>query len=493
MLNYAIHHELPGANHSMCICTCGHEEKIEKDIGHFRPLNKCPKCNAEVAAVFSTLSFAPQDYKAVFFMINELDGKYNFTIDVGMLTGAVKAKFSKKIIAFEESKLEQKHWKIIFNGSLPKDEMLKIINADTNESCDIYDIIDSVEDAEYNYKFLHTRFNLNNSQALDLPYIYNVREFKHKLLTIYNRIDKLISYCEKYELLIKAGIDPYRLNGPIDLEQTTPQQQLRLTPFMFKYLKEHGEENHRALQNIEINFKNQAHNYMNTFAKLNNGMSSSYIRKIAGLVNEANLSIKKLYKFLYVDAPMQQGLYQPARTLELLYDSFDLAKKLELPFDKNPKALQRYHDILTKEYNLVKDERKNEDFAKVVANYKYLELIEPIEEEEEVNEEIKTRKLQDKFGIILPIDAQDLIREGKLMKHCVASYVDRVIREDTIIVFLRRAQDLDTPFVTIEVNPDDMKICQVKTKANGKLNNKKATDFINKWCDKHNIKWNGCW
>ena len=117
----------------------------------------------------------------------------------------------------------------------------------------------------------------------------------------------------------------------------------------------------------------------------------------------------------------------------------------------------------------------------------------PIEEEEEVNEEIKTRKLQDKFGIILPIDAQDLIREGKLMKHCVASYVDRVIREDTIIVFLRRAQDLDTPFVTIEVNPDDMKICQVKTKANGKLNNKKATDFINKWCDKHNIKWNGCW
>lgn len=484
MLNYAIHHELPGANYSMCICTCGHEEKIEKKE-KFKILDSCPKCDAKVASNLSTLSFGPQEYKAAFFMINELSGKYNFTIDVGVLTGAVKAKFSKKIIAFEESKMEQRHWKIIFNGNLPKDEMLKIININTNESCRIYDIIDSVQDVEYDYKFLSTRFHLNNSRALDLPYIYNIREFKHKLLSIYNRIEGLISYCKKYELLIKAGVDPYNLNGQLDLEQTTPQQQLKLTPFMFKYLKENGEDKHRALQQIESSFENQAHNYMNTFATLNNGMSSAYIRRIAGLVNEANLSIKKLYRFLYVDAPAQQGLYSPTRTLELLYDSFDLAKKLELPFDKNPKALQRYHDILTKEYNLVKDDRKNEDFAKVVANYKYLELIEEIDED--------SNKKQEKFGMILPIDAQDLIREGKLMRHCVASYVDRVIRETTIILFLRKAEDLDTPFVTIEVNPDDMRICQVKTKANGRLNNKKATDFINKWCDKHNIKWNGCW
>lgn len=493
MLNYAIHHQLPGADYSMCICTCGHEEKLEKkdDNNHYK-IDKCPKCNAQVAANFGTLSFSSQEYKAAFFIVNELEGKYKFTIDIGTLSGAIKAKFSKKIIAFEESKLKQQHWQLIFDGSLPKDEMLKLINVNTNEICDIYEVINATRDIDAS-KLLISTFSLNNSYSLNLPYMYSIRDFNSNLLSSYNAIEKLIPYCEKYELLIKIGIDPHKLNGQLDMEQTTPQQQLKLTPFMFKYLKEHGENNHRALQQVESAFENQAINYMNTFATLNGGLSAAYIRKIAGLVNGANLSIKKLYKFLYVDAPTQQGLYNPTRTLELLYDSFDLARKLELPFDKNPKALQRYHDILAKEYNLVKDDRKNENFAKVVANYKYLELIEPIEEEEEVNEEIKTRKLQDKFGIILPIDAQDLIREGKLMRHCVASYVDRVIREDTIIVFLRRAQDLDTPFVTIEVNPDDMRVCQVKAKANGKLNNKKATDFINKWCDKHNIKWNGCW
>lgn len=32
MLNYAINHQLPGADYSMCICTCGHEEKLEKKM-----------------------------------------------------------------------------------------------------------------------------------------------------------------------------------------------------------------------------------------------------------------------------------------------------------------------------------------------------------------------------------------------------------------------------------------------------------------------------
>ena len=31
MLNHAVYHYLPGAEHTMCICTCGHQEKIKKE------------------------------------------------------------------------------------------------------------------------------------------------------------------------------------------------------------------------------------------------------------------------------------------------------------------------------------------------------------------------------------------------------------------------------------------------------------------------------
>jgi len=495
MLNHAVYHYLPGAEHTMCICTCGHQEKIKKESENkFTKISQCPSCKAMVAGDFSTLSFGSQEYNASFLMVKELEGKYNFIIDIGTISGAIKAKFSKKIIDFEKSKIKQNHWQLRFNGSLPKDEMLEIVNMDTNEKCEIQEIIDKTSNFKAN-KFLSTTFHLSNSDYLDLPYIYSMREFNARLQLVYDSVEKLIPYCAKNELLIKIGIDPNKLNGQIDLEKTTPQQQLKLTPFMFKYLKEYGEHNHRPLQQIESLFGNQAINYMNTFATLQEGLSTSCIRRMAGLVNKGNLSIKKLYRFLYIDAPIQQGLYYPDRTLTLLYDSLDLAEKLELPFDKNPKALVRYHDILTKEYNLIKDERKNEDFAKVVTNYKYLEYVEPLKKENDEEESTlkKSLKKQDKFGMILPVDAQDLIREGKLMRHCVASYVDRVIREETIIMYLRRAEDLNTPYVTIEINPDDMKICQVKMKANGKLNDKKAIDFLNKWCEKFNVKWNGNW
>ena len=79
------------------------------------------------------------------------------------------------------------------------------------------------------------------------------------------------------------------------------------------------------------------------------------------------------------------------------------------------------------------------------------------------------------------------------MRHCVASYVDRVIREECLIFFLRKADDINTPFATIEVDPDTNKIRQVKCKANTKLKDVQAESFINKWCKKTNIKWNGCW
>ena len=483
MINYAIYHYLPGANHSMCICTCGYEEKIKTNIS----IKKCPKCNARVSTTFQTLQFGSQTYESIFILVKELQGNYNFTIDIGTISGAIKTKFAKKIIAFDEPKLQQQHWRIIFNGSLPKEEMLKIINVKTNEINNIEDIMNAINNLD-SPTLIADSTRLKNSSAINLDYFYehhNMFYIKNAIFSMYNKIKEKIPYCEKHELLIKAGIDPYELNGVLDMEKTTPHEQLKLSPYMFKCLKEHGEHYHRSLQQVEAYFTNQAQNYINTFAKLTDGLSSTFIIRIAGLVNEANLSIKKLYKFLYIDAPMKQGLYEPSQTLTLIYDSYNLAKKLELPFDKNPKALQRYHDILTKEYNLIKDEIKDKDFAKTVVDYKHLEYI------EKINENSDTQ--QNKYGIILPKDAQDLIREGKLMRHCVASYVDRVISKQTIILFLRRAQDLETPYVTIEVNPDDMQICQVKAKANAKLDDQKAIDFLDKWCSKKNIKWNGAW
>ena len=51
--------------------------------------------------------------------------------------------------------------------------------------------------------------------------------YKNQLQLVYDSVEKLIPYCEKNEIIIKIGIDPNKLNGQIDLEKTTPQQQLK--------------------------------------------------------------------------------------------------------------------------------------------------------------------------------------------------------------------------------------------------------------------------
>ena len=56
----------------------------------------------------------------------------------------------------------------------------------------------------------------------------------------------------------------------------------------------------------------------------------------------------------------------------------------------------------------------------------------------------------------------DLIREGEMLDHCVGrmNYDMRVIREQSLIFFIRTKQHPDTPFVTVEYSLQSHKVLQ---------------------------------
>ena len=58
------------------------------------------------------------------------------------------------------------------------------------------------------------------------------------------------------------------------------------------------------------------------------------------------------------------------------------------------------------------------------------------------------------FTIVVPTCGQDIVTEGERMHHCVGGYVDRVVRNETYIVFVRRKNDIDTPYITCQVHLD---------------------------------------
>ena len=63
------------------------------------------------------------------------------------------------------------------------------------------------------------------------------------------------------------------------------------------------------------------------------------------------------------------------------------------------------------------------------------------------------------FEIQVPRNGTEISEEGKRLHHCVGGYAERHLKGATIILFLRRSEQKDTPLVTIEMKGN--KIVQI--------------------------------
>ena len=153
---------------------------------------------------------------------------------------------------------------------------------------------------------------------------------------------------------------------------------------------------------------------------------------------------------------------------------------LDMNLDKNryPHNFKRWHDIRTDEYataKALKDEadRKQlyENFANIAEKYMPLQY-----------------EKQSVFIVIIPQSPSDLIREGELLHHCVGrmGYDQKMIREETLIFFIRKKECPDVPLVTVEYSPKTNQVLQCygdhDSKPNGNIMNfvtKKWLPYVN--------------
>ena len=64
------------------------------------------------------------------------------------------------------------------------------------------------------------------------------------------------------------------------------------------------------------------------------------------------------------------------------------------------------------------------------------------------------------LSIVIPTCAEEIENEGAALRHCVAGYADRHIKGIKTIVFLRWKDDIETPYMTIEIR-DGCEIAQI--------------------------------
>lgn len=76
------------------------------------------------------------------------------------------------------------------------------------------------------------------------------------------------------------------------------------------------------------------------------------------------------------------------------------------------------------------------------------------------------------YVIVAPKTADEVTKEGQVLRHCVGSYLNQVAKGKKIILFLRKKEKPEEPFYTMEVNPNNHKVEQCRGKKNKSMDNK---------------------
>ena len=88
------------------------------------------------------------------------------------------------------------------------------------------------------------------------------------------------------------------------------------------------------------------------------------------------------------------------------------------------------------------------------------------------------------FSIVTPKTIADIVREGRILQHCVHTcdfYFDRIEKDESYLFFLRRAGHEDIPWYTLEVEPNGNIRQKRTTGDNQNKDFEQAVKFLKKW------------
>lgn len=150
-----------------------------------------------------------------------------------------------------------------------------------------------------------------------------------------------------------------------------------------------------------------------------------------------------------------------------------LGLDMNIPKNRYPHDFKRWHDIRIDQYHTAKaiaDEKERAElykqFATVAQKYEGLQY-----------------QRQADFIMLIPHSPAELICEGEQLSHCVGrmGYDQKMVREETLIFFVRNITEPDKPFVTVEFSIKQHKVLQCYGYKDTKPN-ESVLNFVNrKW------------
>ena len=173
------------------------------------------------------------------------------------------------------------------------------------------------------------------------------------------------------------------------------------------------------------------------------------------LLKRLDVTAERLTAYLEKNrAALQEGGRPGSGTrrgvLQLYKDYLDAAENcgmdMENPLILMPRDLVEKHDRVTAAWSAIQRQRRQAQAkeAEKAAMEAYRKRLHGLSE--------KYLFWTDDFLIRAPVNADEIVEEGKALKHCVGGYADRHMTGATTILFLRRRDKPGVPLATIEMN-----------------------------------------
>lgn len=272
--------------------------------------------------------------------------------------------------------------------------------------------------------------------------------------------DGKFKYCSLKDVVKNGWATNFK--GHMDLYKKYPQVE-----FAIKSKWENGYYDFgKIIKKINFNNKKVLRNCIKNDYNSRNCFLANYD------IKEEDTGLFKNIDYYWVETLL--GVYGYNNTVKALRKGYDLPvwndyldalKLMGVHLTKDemfPKDLLEAHDRTIARKNAIENKLYDENIKKYAG-------------------ELNINVANDKYTVIVPESSKEIIQEGEMQHNCVGKmgYIQKMAKRATIICFLRKSEEPDKSFVTIELDPNRKQIRQAYAERNHECP-KDALAFIKK-------------
>ncbi len=161
-----------------------------------------------------------------------------------------------------------------------------------------------------------------------------------------------------------------------------------------------------------------------------------------------------LVKIMNYIEKQTHGKEKTETTFQNWTDYVEVCSKLKYDISNHfilfPRNLEEAHDTTFKRWDV---KRKKAEAARERREQKKIAKLYPQIMEKYAMETAK-------YIITAPESADQLVKEGQELHHCVSNYISRMARKECVILFIRKKEEPDTPFYTMEIAGGKVRQCR---------------------------------